>query len=105
MTRAGLLATAFLAWSGLAVGSDAAELKKVNFAFNYTVNEAHIAYWVALEKGYYRDKGLDVETQYSKVRATPSPRSISDAPTSRWPMPWWSFPVSRGAPRFRSSAW
>ena len=66
MTRAGLLATAFLAWSGLAVGSDAAELKKVNFAFNYTVNEAHIAYWVALEKGYYRDKGLDVETQYSK---------------------------------------
>lgn len=45
---------------------DAAELKKVNFAFNYTVNEAHIAYWVALEKGYYKENGLDVDMQYSK---------------------------------------
>jgi NitT/TauT family transport system substrate-binding protein len=66
MKSFGLCIAAALAWSGLNGGANAAELKKVNFAFNYTVNEAHVAYWVALEKGYYKEKGLDVETQYSK---------------------------------------
>jgi NitT/TauT family transport system substrate-binding protein len=66
MRRISLLTAALLGWSALAPSANAAELKKVNFAFNYTVNEAHVAYWVALEKGYYKEKGLDVETQYSK---------------------------------------
>ena len=40
--------------------------QKVIFALNWFAVGDHAAYWVALDKGYYRDKGLDVELQNSK---------------------------------------
>ena len=40
--------------------------QKVVFALNWFAVGDHAAYWVALEKGYYRDKGLEVELQNSK---------------------------------------
>ena len=40
--------------------------QKVVFALNWFAVGDHAAYWVALEKGYYKDKGLDVELQNSK---------------------------------------
>ena len=36
------------------------------FALNWFAVGDHAAYWVALEKGYYKDKGLEVELQNSK---------------------------------------
>src|SRR5262245_56472298 len=41
-------------------------LQKVVFALNWFPVGDHAAYWVALDKGYYRDRGLDVEMQNSK---------------------------------------
>src|SRR5262245_60075468 len=40
--------------------------EKVVFALNWFAVGDHAAYWVALEKGYYKAKGLDVEMQNSK---------------------------------------
>jgi NitT/TauT family transport system substrate-binding protein len=40
--------------------------EKVVFALNWFAVGDHAAYWVALEKGYYKSKGLDVELQNSK---------------------------------------
>ena len=40
--------------------------QKVVFALNWFPVGDHAAYWVALEKGYYKSKGLDVELQNSK---------------------------------------
>ncbi len=40
--------------------------QKVVFALNWFPVGDHAAYWVALEKGYYKAKGLDVELQNSK---------------------------------------
>src|SRR4026207_1799116 len=40
--------------------------QKVVFALNWFPVGAHAAYWVALEKGYYRQRGLDVDMQNSK---------------------------------------
>src|SRR5258708_33770490 len=40
--------------------------EKVVFALNWFAVGDHAAYWVALEKGYYKAKGLDVELQNSK---------------------------------------
>src|SRR5437870_12945389 len=40
--------------------------QKVVFALNWFAVGDHAAYWVALEKGYYKAKGLDVELQNSK---------------------------------------
>jgi NitT/TauT family transport system substrate-binding protein len=39
---------------------------KVVFALNWFAVGDHAAYWVALERGYYKAKGLDVELQNSK---------------------------------------
>ena len=52
----------------LAVASPAAAQtpEKVVFALNWFAVGDHAAYWVALEKGYYKAKGLDVELQNSK---------------------------------------
>lgn len=67
MSRYGFLGlmTALFAAAATPAGAQQ-QLEKVRFALNYQVNEAHIAYWVALEKGYYKAKGLDVEIEYSK---------------------------------------
>src|ERR1043166_6511562 len=40
--------------------------ERVVFALNWFAVGDHAAYWVALEKGYYKAKGLDVELQNSK---------------------------------------
>ena len=40
--------------------------EKVVFALNWFAVGDHAAYWVALDKGYYRQRGLDVELQNSK---------------------------------------
>jgi NitT/TauT family transport system substrate-binding protein len=41
-------------------------MQKVVFALNWFAVGDHAAYWVALDKGYYRSRGLDVEMQNSK---------------------------------------
>ena len=40
--------------------------QKVTFALNWFAVGDHAAYWVALDRGYYKAKGLDVEMQNSK---------------------------------------
>ncbi len=40
--------------------------QKVVFALNWFAVGDHAAYWVALDKGYYKARGLDVELQNSK---------------------------------------
>jgi NitT/TauT family transport system substrate-binding protein len=40
--------------------------QKVVFALNWFAVGDHAAYWVAIEKGYYRGRGLEVELQNSK---------------------------------------
>src|ERR1044071_269423 len=40
--------------------------QKVVFALNWFAVGDHAAYWVALDKGYYKAKGLEVELQNSK---------------------------------------
>ena len=40
--------------------------EKVVFALNWFAVGDHAAYWVALEKGYYKAKGLEVDLQNSK---------------------------------------
>ena len=40
--------------------------QKVIFALNWFAVGDHAAYWVALDRGYYREKALDVELQNSK---------------------------------------
>jgi NitT/TauT family transport system substrate-binding protein len=46
--------------------SPAQSMQKVVFALNWFAVGDHAAYWVALEKGYYKARGLDVELQNSK---------------------------------------
>jgi NitT/TauT family transport system substrate-binding protein len=41
-------------------------VQKVVFALNWFAVGDHAAYWVALDKGYYTSRGLDVEMQNSK---------------------------------------
>ncbi|MGE0718009.1 MAG: ABC transporter substrate-binding protein [Alphaproteobacteria bacterium] len=55
------LATAF----ALAAGSAAAQ-EKFTFALNWFAVGDHAAYWVALDKGYYAQRGLDVTLENSK---------------------------------------
>jgi len=52
----------------LASGTPSAQLppQKIVFALNWFPVGDHAAYWVALEKGYYRQRGLDVDMQNSK---------------------------------------
>ena len=51
----------------VAAGASQAQApQKVVFALNWFAVGDHAAYWVALDKGYYKAKGLDVELQNSK---------------------------------------
>src|SRR5207302_1526086 len=65
-----LVATLLLVFALLAVlfgGTMHAQgLQKITFALNWFPVGDHAAYWVALDKGYYRARGLDVEMQNSK---------------------------------------
>ncbi len=64
--------------------------QKVVFALNWFAVGDHAAYWVALDRGYYRAKGLDVELQNSKG----SGDSIAKVDTGRADLgladAWWS---------------
>lgn len=48
------------------IASPAAALEKFKFALNWFPVGDHAAYWVALEKGYFADRGLDVTLENSK---------------------------------------
>ena len=50
----------------LAAGGEAQAPQKLVFALNWFAVGDHAAYWVALERGYYKARGLDVELQNSK---------------------------------------
>ena len=41
-------------------GADAQDRRKVNFRFSWTVYGAYAPYWLALERGYFAEEGLDV---------------------------------------------
>lgn len=62
MLRMGSIALAAL----LAMAGTAAAQEKFTFALNWFAVGDHAAYWVALEKGYYKAKGLDVTLENSK---------------------------------------
>ena len=62
MTRTISLALAAL----LATAGSAAAQEKFTFAVNWFAVGDHAAYWVALDKGYYKAKGLDVTLENSK---------------------------------------
>lgn len=47
-------------------GASAQEREKFTFALNWFAVGDHAAYWVALDKGYYAQRGLDVTIQNSK---------------------------------------
>jgi NitT/TauT family transport system substrate-binding protein len=59
--------TLSLALAALLVSAGgAAAQEKFTFALNWFAVGDHAAYWVALEKGYYKAKGLDVTLENSK---------------------------------------
>src|SRR6185369_1160918 len=58
-------ATLLVAAAGLGT-PQAQPAQKVVFALNWFAVGDHAAYWVALDRGYYKAKGLDVEMQNSK---------------------------------------
>ena len=62
MTRTLSLALAAL----LATSGAASAQEKFTFALNWFAVGDHAAYWVALDKGYYKAKGLDVTLENSK---------------------------------------
>src|SRR5260221_2944263 len=49
-----------------ALPASAQTLEKFTFALNWFPVGDHAAYWVALDKGYYKAKGLDVTMENSK---------------------------------------
>src|SRR5437868_11914111 len=50
----------------LAASGGASAQEKFTFALNWFAVGDHAAYWVALDKGYYKAKGLDVTLENSK---------------------------------------
>ena len=66
MTRLIRLALVLVLAVAAAAPAAAQAPQKVVFALNWFAVGDHAAYWVALEKGYYKEKGLDVELQNSK---------------------------------------
>ena len=66
-TRTVLPLVAALLLSAAGLGAPQAQTpQKVVFALNWFAVGDHAAYWVALDRGYYRARGLDVELQNSK---------------------------------------
>jgi NitT/TauT family transport system substrate-binding protein len=68
MTRTRWIAVlaAVLLVAGAATPPAAQTPQKVTFALNWFPVGDHAAYWVALDKGYYKSRGLEVEMQNSK---------------------------------------
>lgn len=58
--------TLSLALAALLVSGTAQAQEKWTFALNWFPVGDHAAYWVALDKGYYKDAGLDVMLENSK---------------------------------------
>src|ERR1051326_872187 len=52
--------------AAVVAGAEAQAPQKVVFALNWFAVGDHAAYWVALDKGYYKAKGLDVTLENSK---------------------------------------
>ena len=65
MNRA-LLAALVAALVAVAGTGQAQAPQKIVFALNWFAVGDHAAYWVALDRGYYKSRGLDVELQNSK---------------------------------------
>jgi len=65
-TIAALLPIVAVITAVIGSGVEAQTPQKVVFALNWFAVGDHAAYWVALDKGYYKAKGLDVELQNSK---------------------------------------
>jgi NitT/TauT family transport system substrate-binding protein len=61
-----LTVTLLAALLALAPGGEAQAPLKLVFALNWFAVGDHAAYWVALDKGYYKARGLEVELQNSK---------------------------------------
>jgi NitT/TauT family transport system substrate-binding protein len=66
MKRSILLVAVLALVAAVAGVGQAQAPQKVVFALNWFAVGDHAAYWVALDKGYYKAKGLDVELQNSK---------------------------------------
>src|SRR5262245_23498575 len=67
MNRAVGAAVAWLGAMLLLAGTSAAQApEKFNFALNWFAVGDHAAYWVALDKGYFSQRGLDVTLENSK---------------------------------------
>lgn len=80
MKRVGFVALmTALVVAGALPGLEAQAPQKVVFALNWFAVGDHAAYWVALDKGYYGARGLEVELQNSKG----SGDSISKVDTGR----------------------
>ena len=62
----GLVIIGIVVAFGAGVPSAQSPPQKIVFALNWFPVGDHAAYWVALEKGYYRQRGLDVDMQNSK---------------------------------------
>src|SRR5881394_3685275 len=60
------VAAAMAAVSFLASAAAAQTPEKFTFALNWFAVGDHAAYWVALEKGYFTQRGLDVTLENSK---------------------------------------
>jgi NitT/TauT family transport system substrate-binding protein len=61
-----LTVTLLAALLALAPAGEAQAPQKLVFALNWFAVGDHAAYWVALDRGYYKARGLDVELQNSK---------------------------------------
>ena len=66
MTRRLVLAHVLLSLALLVQSAAAQTPQKLVFALNWFAVGDHAAYWVALDRGYYKARGLDVELQNSK---------------------------------------
>jgi NitT/TauT family transport system substrate-binding protein len=62
----GLVIISLVVALGAGIPSAQQPPQKIVFALNWFPVGDHAAYWVALEKGYYRQRGLDVDMQNSK---------------------------------------
>src|SRR5260370_16657811 len=75
-----LLVAVVLVALGLGAPSAQPAPQKVVFALNWFPVGDHAAYWVALEKGYYRQRGLDVDMQNSKGSGDSIPKGATGRP-------------------------